>query len=237
MIAAYADEGRFRKHVDMARLRFGAGGSRYFREPLPPLVRELRVHGYRHLAPIANRWLEAYGERRRFPASLREFRAACAAQGQTDPTPLLLRFARGAPTRLHQDLYGALAFPLQMTCFLSRTGKGLPPGARLPSRGERTARAVARRSNRRRARRDRHLSHPRAAGARQAAHSPRAHAARGFASDVGIALRAWRHLSRRPLSLFVATAGGAAEHENARAEAGYGLRETTRGSSPVARSL
>jgi uncharacterized protein len=128
LIAVYADDGRFRKHVDMARLRFGVGDYRYFREPLPPLVRELRVHGYRHLAPIANRWLEAYGDRRRFPGTLREFRVACAARGQTEPTPLLLRYREGGYNRLHQDLYGERHFPLQMTILLSRPGRDFEGG-------------------------------------------------------------------------------------------------------------
>jgi hypothetical protein len=144
LIAIYADEGRFRKHVEMARLRFGEGDYRYFREPLPPLVRELRVHGYRHLAPVANRWLERCGDRRRFPGTLREFLLACAASGQTKPTPLLLRYGEGGYNRLHQDLYGEVAFPLQMTCFLSRPGKDFGGGEfllvesepRAQSRGE-----------------------------------------------------------------------------------------------------
>ncbi len=144
LIAVYADTGRFRKHVDMARLRFGVGDYRYFREPLPPLVRELRVHGYRLLAPIVNRWFDAYGDHRRFPDTLREFRAACAARGQTEPTPLLLRYGEGGYNRLHQDLYGELAFPLQMTCFLSQPGRDFGGGEfllvesepRAQSRGE-----------------------------------------------------------------------------------------------------
>lgn len=144
LISVYAEERRFRKHVEMARLRFGVGDYRYFREPLPPLVRELRVHGYRHLAPIANRWLEAYGDHRRFPGTLREFRIACAARGQTKPTPLLLRYGEGGYNRLHQDLYGELAFPLQMTCFLSQAGEDFRGGEfllvesepRAQSRGE-----------------------------------------------------------------------------------------------------
>jgi uncharacterized protein len=140
----YGDDRRFRKRVDMARLRFGVGDYKYFGDPLPAPVRELRVHGYRHLAPIANRWLEAYGERSKFPRSLTGLRALCARHGQTKPTPLLLRYRAGGYNRLHQDLYGEIAFPLQMTCFLSRTGKDFLGGAfllvesefRAQSRGE-----------------------------------------------------------------------------------------------------
>lgn len=144
MIALYEDDRRFRKRVDMARLRFGVGDYKYFREPLPPLVRELRVHGYRALAPIANRWLEALGEPPRFPATLSALRALCTAHGQTKPTPLVLRYAAGGYNRLHQDLYGEVAFPLQMTCFLSLAGEDFSGGAflllesepRVQSRGE-----------------------------------------------------------------------------------------------------
>jgi len=129
VIAIYEDERSFRKRVDMARLRFGVGDYKYFRDPLPRLVRELRVHGYRRLAPIANSWLAALGERPRFPATLGEFRALCAERGQTQPTPLVLRYRSGGYNCLHQDLYGELAFPLQMTCFLSQPGKDFSGGA------------------------------------------------------------------------------------------------------------
>ena len=144
LIDLYGDDRRFRKHVDMARLRFGIGDYKYFRDPLPPLVRDLRLHGYRHLAPIANGWLEALGDSRRFPATLPELRRQCAARGQTEPTPLVLRYEKDGYNRLHQDLYGDLAFPLQMTCFLSQPGADFAGGEflllesepRAQSRGE-----------------------------------------------------------------------------------------------------
>lgn len=128
LIDLYANDRRFRKHVDMARLRFGIGDYKYFRDPLPPLVRALRMHGYRHLAPIANGWLEALGAGRRFPDTLGELRRQCAARGQTEPTPLVLRYEKDGYNRLHQDLYGDLAFPLQMTCFLSQPGEDFAGG-------------------------------------------------------------------------------------------------------------
>jgi hypothetical protein len=140
----YGDEHRFRTTIDMARYRFGVGEYRYFAEPLPPLVAALRARGYRHLAPIANRWMEALGVAERYPADLEGFRARCAERGQRKPTPLLLRYIRGGYNCLHRDLYGALAFPFQLTCVLSRAGVDYTGGEillveqrpRMQSRGE-----------------------------------------------------------------------------------------------------
>jgi hypothetical protein len=106
----------------MARYRFGIGEYKYFAAPLPPLVEALRVHAYRHLAPVANRWMEALAARERYPAELEDLLARCAERGQTKPTPLLLRYEAGGYNCLHQDLYGDVVFPLQLTCFLSRRG-------------------------------------------------------------------------------------------------------------------
>src|SRR5207244_2976974 len=79
LVRLSADERRFRSRIDMARLRFGVGEYRYFATPLPPLVAALRAHLYRHLAPIANRWMEAMGVAERFPPDLGAYLARCAA--------------------------------------------------------------------------------------------------------------------------------------------------------------
>ena len=113
---------RFRHHVDMARFRLGAGEYRYFADPLPPLVVELRREAYTRLAPIANRWAAVLGEDQRYPEELATFLARCAAQRQRQPTPLLLRYGAGGYNCLHQDLYGPIAFPLQLTVLLDRPG-------------------------------------------------------------------------------------------------------------------
>jgi hypothetical protein len=122
LVALYADDGRFRSRVDMARYRFGEGDYKYFRHPLPAVVGALRQALYAGLAPIANRWEEALGSRRRYPPALAGLRALCARHGQTRPTPLLLHYEAGGYNCLHQDLYGDVAFPLQITAFLSRRG-------------------------------------------------------------------------------------------------------------------
>jgi hypothetical protein len=119
LIALYADDGRFRSRIDMARFRFGVGDYKYFAHPLPPLVADLRREAYRPLAAIANRWQQALGSRRRFPPDLDGLLAVCRRAGQTRPTPLLLHYEAGGYNCLHQDLYGEVAFPLQLTAFLS----------------------------------------------------------------------------------------------------------------------
>jgi len=122
LVSLYADDSPFRSRVDMERFRFGVGEYKYFADPLPPLVQELREGAYPRLAAVANAWAKALGARRRFPPTLRAFRAACRKAGQTKPTPLLLRYETGGYNCLHQDLYGEIAFPLQLTCVLSRRG-------------------------------------------------------------------------------------------------------------------
>ena len=122
LILLYEDDARFRSRVDMERFRFGLGEYKYFGHPLPSLVRELRARAYPRLAALANDWMEALGERRRFPSTLRGLLSVCRRARQTKPTPLLLRYETGGFNCLHQDLYGDVAFPLQLTCVLSRRG-------------------------------------------------------------------------------------------------------------------
>jgi hypothetical protein len=120
LIGLYGDESRFRRRIDMARHRFGIGEYQYFAEPLPALVQGLRMGMYPPLATIANGWMEALRQPQRYPLDLASFLAVCQEHGQVKPTPLLLRYEAGGYNCLHQDLYGEIAFPLQLTCFLSR---------------------------------------------------------------------------------------------------------------------
>jgi hypothetical protein len=122
LVALYPDDGRFRSRIDMARYRFGVGDYKYFAAPLPSLVAELRRHFYPRLAAVANRWEQALGSRRRYPPALDGLLTLCRRAGQTKPTPLLLHYEAGGYNCLHQDLYGEVAFPLQVTVFLSRRG-------------------------------------------------------------------------------------------------------------------
>jgi hypothetical protein len=122
LAALFDDDGRFRKTVNMDRLRFGSGVYKYFAAPLPPAVQALRTQSYPPLAAIANDWQKALRRRARYPKTLAAFLAQCRRAGQRKPTPLVLRYEAGGYNRLHQDLYGELAFPMQMTFLLSRPG-------------------------------------------------------------------------------------------------------------------
>src|SRR5712692_8155549 len=119
LAALYQDDARFRSRIEMERFRFGVGEYKYFAAPLPAIVQTLRTELYARLAPTANRW-----KSNAYPASLDAFLAKCHKAGQTRPTPLLLSYRAGGYNCLHQDIYGELAFPVQVVFILSR-GTGL----------------------------------------------------------------------------------------------------------------
>ena len=119
-LAALFDGDGFRSTIDMARHRFGDGRYRYFAHPLPPLVEGARVAFYEHLAPVANTWAARLsGDNPTFPATHHELLERCRAAGQERPTPLLLRYRQGDWNALHQDLYGEVYFPFQVSTVLS----------------------------------------------------------------------------------------------------------------------
>jgi uncharacterized protein len=119
LAALYGDDAAFRSRVVMSQHGFGQGEYKYLRYPLPPAVEALRQAIYPQLAPVANRWRAALKEAGRFPAALDGYLAQCHGAGQSRPTPLILKYGPGDYNCLHQDLYGELVFPLQLTVQLS----------------------------------------------------------------------------------------------------------------------
>jgi hypothetical protein len=126
LAALYPQDRRFRSRIDMARYRFGVGEYKYFDNPLPPIVQSLRHELYARLAPTANRWAarlrkdEVRSSKDEYPSSLDGFLSRCHEAGQKRPTPLLLSYTAGGYNCLHQDIYGDVAFPLQVVFALSR---------------------------------------------------------------------------------------------------------------------
>lgn len=126
--ALYPHEEHFRSHIHMARHGFGRGEYRYFRYPLPDLVARLRTELYPRLAGVADDWAERLGLDRRYPDVHEAFLKQCHDAGQLRPTPLLLQYGPGAYNCLHRDLYGDLAFPLQIAILLSQPGRDFTGG-------------------------------------------------------------------------------------------------------------
>jgi hypothetical protein len=124
----YPDESHFRSRIHMARHGFGKGEYRYFKYPLPNLISGLRTALYPHLATVANDWNGRMGIDERYPDDHASFLQRCHDSGQTRPTPLLLQYVPGDFNCLHQDLYGDLAFPIQVAILLSEPGEDFTGG-------------------------------------------------------------------------------------------------------------
>ncbi len=142
--ALYDDDDNFRRRIVMQRHAYGSGEYKYFRYPLPELIAALRGAIYPRLASIANAWHQRLREAGGFPPVLEEYLAECHKAVQERPTPLMLKYGPGDYNRLHQDLYGPLVFPLQLTVLLSDPAQDFSGGEfllveqrpRMQSRGE-----------------------------------------------------------------------------------------------------
>jgi len=128
LAARYANDDGFRSRVVMGRHGFGRGEYKYFSYPLPEPIAGLRSALYSPLAAIANDWSARMGIDARYPPRHADFLARCRKAGQQRPTPLLLQYGPGDYNCLHQDLYGDLAFPLQVTILLSEPGRDFTGG-------------------------------------------------------------------------------------------------------------
>jgi hypothetical protein len=117
---SYAAEAPFRSQIVMSRHGFGRGEYKYFAYPLPDIVAAWRGALYSPLVQIANRWNAAMGVDVAYPADHAAYLQRCHKAGQMKPTPLLLQYGEGDYNCLHQDIYGANIFPLQVAFLLSR---------------------------------------------------------------------------------------------------------------------
>ena len=124
----YDHDEHFRSRIVMARHGFGRGEYKYWSYPLPRTIEKLRTALYPHLAGVANRWNRSMKIEVQYPDSHAEYLEQCHQAGQLRPTPLLLQYDEGDFNALHQDLYGDLAFPLQIAFLLSRPGEDFTGG-------------------------------------------------------------------------------------------------------------
>ncbi len=120
--ALYRDDGLFRATIDMSRHRFGAGEYRYFDNPYPEPIDDLKCALYPRLLPIARDWWGKLGRDTPWPDDLDEWLEMCHAAGQRRSTAILLKYGPGDWNALHRDLYGDLVFPLQVVINLSEPG-------------------------------------------------------------------------------------------------------------------
>jgi hypothetical protein len=127
-LGASFEEGRFRSTIDMRRYRFGEGQYKYFDAPLPEVIDGARHALYPPLAELANAWAQRLREPATFPPDLDDFLARCHRAGQRRTTPLILRYSEGGHNTLHQDVYGDVAFPLQVVTMLDRPGEDFEGG-------------------------------------------------------------------------------------------------------------
>jgi uncharacterized protein len=125
---SYAADAPFRSRIIMSRHGFGRGEYKYFAYPLPDVVAALRGALYPPLAGVANRWNETMGVDVAYPADHTAYLKRCHDAGQVKPTPLLLQYGSGDFNCLHQDIYGAHIFPLQVAFLLSRPGADFTGG-------------------------------------------------------------------------------------------------------------
>jgi len=118
----YSDSTLYRKTVVMERHRFGLGEYKYFDYPLPELIQTIRSQLYPYLAVIANTWFRALKIDISFSLKHEDLLTDCRLKGQEKATVLILKYGQGGFNTLHQDLYGAVYFPMQVILMLNEPG-------------------------------------------------------------------------------------------------------------------
>jgi len=114
--------------VSLASEELGRGDLFYFSLLLPPLLEELLTAFYRGLAPIANRWRDAFDISRRYPDTLEAFLMQNRKAGQVCAQSNLTRLTADGYQTLHQRSDGEQVFPLQLVALLSEPEKDFTGG-------------------------------------------------------------------------------------------------------------
>lgn len=132
----FDDDALFERTIEMAPRGYGVGRYRYFREPAPAPIAELRGGLYRRLRPLAGAWpaprgggAHAGGGGAGFPSDLESFFARCREAGQLRGSSIVLAYPKGGINHPHQDVYGPVAFPLQALIVLSERGRDFRGGS------------------------------------------------------------------------------------------------------------
>ena len=108
-------EGHFRSHVHMARHGFGKGEYRYFKYPLPDLSVTSAPRSIRTSRQSPTRWNERMGiDAALSPTSTPTFFRNVTPQAKPVRRRCCSNMSPGDFNCLHQDLYGELAFPIQI---------------------------------------------------------------------------------------------------------------------------
>ncbi|MBC7533763.1 MAG: 2OG-Fe(II) oxygenase [Oligoflexus sp.] len=73
----YGNESLYRKTIVMQRYSMGRGEYKYFADPVPSLVQDLRENLYVQLRPAAEEWCQRLGLVQTYPEMHREFVQMC----------------------------------------------------------------------------------------------------------------------------------------------------------------
>ncbi len=113
--------------VDMDHHNFGYGQYRYFRNPLPEFLIQLRTKMYPYLRDVSHHLWDTQTSHH-FPDSLDKFLTICHNAGQTQPGVMMLHYPMGGFNLWHQDRHGSVLFPLQIIIVLSESGHDFEGG-------------------------------------------------------------------------------------------------------------